>query len=192
MKTKIFVSYYHSEDRFYKDKFEELFTRQNQIFLSGSVHRGDISFDSTRSQVTGNINANYLQTADLVVVLIGQSTFKRYYVDHEIYSAIRNKDHPKGLLGLVLPTREDYNSFSKDWRTYPGRLLDNLKRRYAVVVDWSEDPSFIAKHADDALRNARKYRPDNRRRPLLKNQKGDIPRYGKSAIPRLQPKEYNK
>jgi hypothetical protein len=43
-KHKVFVSYYHAEDQYYRDEFDKRF---NHLFISKSVEPGDIDSDSS-------------------------------------------------------------------------------------------------------------------------------------------------
>ena len=47
-KHKLFISYYHSDDEYYRDKFEKLF---GDLFINKSVQIGDIADDLSEDYI---------------------------------------------------------------------------------------------------------------------------------------------
>lgn len=103
---------------------------------------------------------------------MGPNTWRRYWVDHEIYVGLK-REKPVALLGLVLPNRQDYRSVARFEKLYPRRLHANLKRGFAVVADWTDDPKLVENYARAALRGSKK-KPDNRLETLKKNIKKPV------------------
>ena len=144
---KVFVSYYHDEDQEYKDKFEKMC---RDVIVSKSIQSGDIDTDTNTERVMQRIRDEYLKDSTVTVVLIGQHTWQRKYVDWEIYSSLRLTPSKlrSGLLVILLPTRQDYNKAEYDYCTVPPRLYyNNLKNNnpepYAYVYQWTNKPSDI-------------------------------------------------
>ena len=170
---KVFVSYFHDEDQEYKDRFE---SRCKDVIVSKSIQSGDIDTDTNTERVMQRIRDEYLKDSTVTVVLIGLHTWQRKYVDWEIYSSLRLTPSRlrSGLLGILLPTRQDYKRGTYDYCTVPPRLYDNnLKNNnpepYANVYDWSEDPSEIQKWINKAYSVRNTYIPDLSRERFGKN-----------------------
>ena len=108
---KVFISYYHEDDQYYRDEFERLFSSRHDIIVSKSVNIGDIdpNDNQTTESVRQQIRDKYIRDATVIVVLVGARTWQRKYVDWEIYSGLRDtKKNPRcGLLGIILPSRSE-------------------------------------------------------------------------------------
>ncbi len=168
-KHKVFISYYHDDDQYYKDKFEELF---DDIFINKSVSDGDIDDDLSANYIKRLIQEDYLTDTSVLVVLVGKNTFKRKHVDWEISAALSKKvGGYSGLLGLCLP---NHSAFGKDKYSdddVPPRLVDNLKSGFAKLYDWTTSEQIIKARIEDAF-NARidmKDTIDNSREQFKKN-----------------------
>ena len=57
--------------------------------VSKSIQPGDIDTDTDTERVMQRIRDEYLKDSTVTVVLIGQHTWQRKYVDWEIYSSLR-------------------------------------------------------------------------------------------------------
>lgn len=142
-KHKVFISYYHKTNQEYRDKFEELF---GDIFINKSVEDGDIDEDSSDEYIKRIIQEDYISDASVVVVLCGKKTWQRKHVDWEISAGLNKKvGGYSGLLGIHLPTHPDYKSDKYNSGNIPARLADNLKTKFARIIDWTEDPETIKK-----------------------------------------------
>ena len=58
---KVFISYYHKKDQYYKNKLVEL-GEQNSIFIDASVDTGDISDDLSDERIREIIRDEYLRS----------------------------------------------------------------------------------------------------------------------------------
>ena len=105
---------------------------------------GDIDLNLRTETTYQKIRDEYISNATVTVVLIGPHTWRRKFVDWEIYSSLRHTDYNGrcGLLGIFLPTYplpgNKYNPY-----TIPPRLHDNIECGYAVVRGWSTDPNEV-------------------------------------------------
>lgn len=99
---KVFVSYYHSDDQSYRESFESLFSDYYDIMESRSVDIGDIDPTLNLETIYQKIRNDYLSDSTVTVVLVGQNTWKRKFVDWEIAASIRDtQNNPRsGLLGI--------------------------------------------------------------------------------------------
>ena len=63
-KHKLFISYYHKDDEYYRDRFEELF---GDLFINKSVRYGDIDGDLSTEYIKRLIRENYISDTSVVV-----------------------------------------------------------------------------------------------------------------------------
>lgn len=63
---KVFISYYHKDDQYYRNRFEELF---GDLFISKSVEPGDIDTDVSTEYIKRLIQQNYITDTSVLVVL---------------------------------------------------------------------------------------------------------------------------
>ena len=85
---KVFISYYHAEDQWYKDYLTKLtyYNSDKQklmpIFDDYSVNTGDIDDTYlTDEQIRRKIRDEYMREANVLIVLCGQNTKNRKHVD---------------------------------------------------------------------------------------------------------------
>lgn len=153
---KIFLSYYN-KDELYRQYFVNLF---GDLVINKSVHDGDISAKNSAGYIKRLIQEEYLYDVTMLVVLIGEKTKKRKYVDWEISGALNYKvgDHYAGLLGIVLPTHPDYGKpvCQINKSNFPKRFWANYKSGYAVLIDWAEDRYFLQNAIEVAFKRREK------------------------------------
>jgi len=148
-KHKVFISYYHKDDQYYKERFETLF---GHLFINKSVQDGDISTDVSADYISRLIMDGYISDASVLVVLIGNNTKKRKHVDWEISAALNKKVNGySGLIGLLLPEHNDYprDKFSND--NIPPRLADNATTGYATIYNWTENATSMNTRIENAF-----------------------------------------
>lgn len=155
-KRKTFVGYYHHDDQYYRERFENLF---GDLVISKSVDDGDIDSDNSDEYIKQLIQKDYLCDTTILVVLVGPNTKCRKHVDWEISGALDYKvgDHYSGLLGILLPSHPDYGEgkkYSPD--NLPRRLAANLQSGYAELYDWTEDRVKLQKRIEAAFGRRRK------------------------------------
>lgn len=129
MKHRVFISYHHANDQWYKD---ELIRRgvENEIFEDWSVEIGDISDDLTDEQIREKIRDEYLRSSRVTILLVGTETRYRKHVDWELYSSMHNSKLNKksGIIVVLLP------SAKSEYFTAPN---DNEKKAiYPHVTNW--------------------------------------------------------
>lgn len=137
-RRKTFISYYHKEDQYYKEKFKALF---DDLIVNKSVEDNDIDSDNSDGYIKQLIQKDYLADTTVLVVLIGKNTKHRMHIDWEISGALNVKVGEKysGLLGIKLPDHPDYGTGKSTYNLMPARLADNFKSGYAVIRDWTDD-----------------------------------------------------
>ncbi|MGB7749862.1 MAG: TIR domain-containing protein [Verrucomicrobiia bacterium] len=106
-KRKIFISFHHN-DQVEAEAFIEQWGNRQDVFIPKvlGVSDSDDFIGSTNPEyVMGQIRAKYLGDSTVTIVLIGQCTHSRRYVDWEIKSSLRRGETvPNGLIGFLLPS----------------------------------------------------------------------------------------
>lgn len=168
-KRKTFLSYYNKDEQ-YKKYYENLF---GDLIVNKSVQDGDIDSDNSVGYIKQLIQKHYLSETTVLVVLLGEKTKLRKYVDWEISGALNYKvgDHYAGLLGIVLPTHPDYGKpiYQKNHSNFPKRFWANYESGYAVMIDWTEDRVFMQNSIEKAFRQ--RANNDKRRNSIPQMQK---------------------
>ncbi|MCY3954822.1 MAG: TIR domain-containing protein [Nitrospira sp.] len=175
---KVFISYHHANDQFYKESLVT-FAHKHRIFIDASVDTGDIPGHLTDERIREVIRDEYLRDSTVTIVLVGTETKCRKHVDWEIYSSMHDGvvNKKSGILAINLPgtstnftvshdgekgsvypdvrswtsveTRAEYES---RYPYMPDRLIDNLLEPEAKVsvVPWSRINAARLKFLVDA------------------------------------------
>ncbi len=160
---RVFISYHHANDQSYRNIFQFRFGNRYGAVIPNAVGMNDIEPNLPAETIRRRIRDDYLRDTSVTVVLIGHQTWQRKHVDWEISSSIRNTAlNPRsGLLGLLLPARDDHGSGQFDPGTVPPRLYGNAACGYAVMADWTEDPEELQALVHQAWLNKKSFEPDN-------------------------------
>lgn len=149
VKRKLFISYYHKDDEYYRYKFEELF---GDLFVNKCVHPGDIDTDLGTDYIKRLIREKYISDTSVVIVLVGPKTYCRKHVDWEMSAGLMMKAGGySGLLGLCLPEHPDHGNDKYTEKITPHRLVDNLKTGYAKYYDWPTNRFSIKNWIEEAF-----------------------------------------
>ncbi len=136
---KVFVSYHHACDQYYKELFCENLGNE---FVDKSVEDGDIDVNVKIDTVRQKIRDEFIADATVTVVLVGQCTWQRKHVDWEIGSSLRHtKNNARcGLLGILLPSHYDYKGYTPRLNLIPPRLADNCNQvnAYGAIYKWPD------------------------------------------------------
>jgi len=131
---KVFISYYHRDDQYYRNRFEQLF---GHLFTNKSVELGDIDTDLSTEYIKRLVQQGYISDTSVIVVLVGRNTYGRKHVDWEISAALNKKvGGYSGLLGILLPEFQMTPDDKFMYDDIPPRLADNHKTGYASVYKW--------------------------------------------------------
>lgn len=167
-KHKVFISYHHANDQYYKDTLEQM-NEDHEIFVNRSVSLGDIDEDEEPQKIREIIRDEYLRDTSVLILLVGTETKNRKHVDWEVYSSMRDGPINKksGILVVNLPStnttyiRSTHGDDEKlevhptitEWvsidkrSTYeerfpymPARIIDNFMKSgsYISVINWSQ------------------------------------------------------
>lgn len=95
---KTFLSYHHANEQDLKDHLIE--TYGGDSFIDKSVSDGDINTEVSEDYIMRKIREDYLADTTVTVVLIGEETAQRPFVNSEIQASLWG-DNPAGLIGVV-------------------------------------------------------------------------------------------
>lgn len=108
---KVFISYYHAYDQFYKNQLinkKEFYGGSFQsIFEDCSVHENEIDDTGLSAErIRQIIRDEYIREATVLILLCGQNTKRRKHIDWEIHAAMFDTVlNPKmGILVINLPS----------------------------------------------------------------------------------------
>jgi hypothetical protein len=158
-RSKVFVSYHHQNDQAYYDQFTKLFSEIYEIITDTSIDRKIGSDDVDYQQQV--IRENHITGSSMTIVLCGAETWKRRWIDWEIYMTL-NKEH--ALLGIILPTiaKDLYGNV-----IVPNRLYDNIMSAYADFISWTDNPNALRAAIGTAKDKARQTCRINNSRPRM-------------------------
>lgn len=168
---KVFVSYYHTEDQHYRERFEELFSDVYGIIVSESVRMEDIDgTEFSTAWTRQSIRDKFLRDSTVTAVLVGANTWQQKSVDWKISSSLHQTQYStrSGLLGILLPTYPNPLGKHYDPRTIPPRLHDNIACGFSKIYTWSENPYTVLSWIHYAYKRRTEILPDNSR-DLFKN-----------------------
>lgn len=175
VRRKCFISYHHA-DQIEVSSFIQTFDNFHDIFIYrglGLSIADDIIYSTSTDYVMQRIRELYLSDSTVTIVMIGQCTWARRYVDWEIQSSLRQglANTPNGLLGIKLPSFRNSR--------YPDRLNANLCAAdagiltdcYARVIDYPNNTETLRDWIEDAFhaRTARRELINNPRDRFLNN-----------------------
>ena len=145
---KVFISYHHQNDQWYKDELVR-WGEGNAIFVDKSVDTGDISDELSDQRIREKIRDDYLRDSTVTILLVGIETSRRKHVDWELYSSMYDGPVNKrsGVVVINLPAISD-DSFTVAYGDEEKRLLypeieswvtvnkrEEYKRRYPCMPD---------------------------------------------------------
>lgn len=142
---KVFISYHHAKDQWYKEALVAMAT--GHVFLDRSVHSGDIDERLPDQRIRRIIRDRHLRDSTVTIVLVGAETARRKHVDWEIYSSMFDGPVNKksGILVVSLPLTSDLGRVAhtgertriypdiRKWTSVTSRA--EYKRRYPYMPD---------------------------------------------------------
>lgn len=164
---KVFVSFHHANDQWYKDELVRWGT-ENNVFIDGSVDMGEIPDNWDAQHIREYIRDNHLKDTTVTILLVGTETKNRKHIDWELFSSMYDGKVNKksGILVINLPsvccqyhtlcTKEekeailpnqktwisinDRSEFDKRYPYMPARIIDNLlKKGVSIsVINWGD------------------------------------------------------
>lgn len=163
VRRKVFISY-HKADSDEVNRFIRLFSGAYDTFIArgiGAGMAGDIIDSTDTDYVMSRIRQLYLGDSTVTIVIIGNCTWTRKYIDWELQSSLRSGKTvtPNGLLGIKIPS---FNSGQYPDRLNANLLSDAAKQMgltecYARAIDWPASAEVLRLYIEDAY-NARTLR----------------------------------
>jgi hypothetical protein len=174
IKHKVFISYHHANDQWYKNELLRL-NKVFDIFIDASVDTGDIDDDLPDERIREIIRDEYLKDSTVTILLVGTETKRRKHIDWELFSSMYDGKVNKksGVLIINLPStnctyytashsgeKERIYPENESWmsineraeyeRRYPympDRIIDNLLKSEAKVsvVNWDKISNDVEK-----------------------------------------------
>lgn len=128
--TAVFISYHHRHDQRYYDHFKRLFVSAFGLVVDHSL-QAPINSDNPR-YILRRIRERCIAHASCTLVLCGDATGKRKFIDWEIKSSL---DKCNGLIGVALPCERAHPCAQAD---IPARLADNIASGFALWMTWQQ------------------------------------------------------
>lgn len=142
MVHKVFVSYHHAKDQIRANYLREQYGANNTL-IDRSLQ--EEYKDKTDDEILALIRTKHLKDSTVTIILIGEETSNRKWVDWEIYSSLRGygERSTNGLLAIYLPTAGQV----------PERLKDNIDSGYAVTMKWENISWQLDAKIEEAFKN---------------------------------------
>ncbi|UUX35224.1 TIR domain-containing protein [Fundicoccus culcitae] len=96
---KTFISYHHKNEQDLKDEIIRKGLEGGE-FIDKSVSDGDIDTNLEEDRIMRIIREEFLQDSSVVMVLIGEETSQRPFINSEIQAGLWGSN-PTGLIGVV-------------------------------------------------------------------------------------------
>lgn len=152
VRRKVFICYHH-DDQDEVNAFIDTFDYRHRLFISRSIgfYEDDYIYSWSDNYIISKIRQEYMSDTTVTIVLIGEYTWSRKFVDWEIKASLRQGKmyKPNGLLGINLPY------MGSKYRP-PERLELNLPidkdDGYARYCDYPRSASELADIIDEAYR----------------------------------------
>lgn len=193
---KVFISYHHRNDQWYKEKLVE-FGERHSVFLDRSVDADDIPDDWADERIRREIRDKYLRDSTVTVVLVGRETKRRKHIDWEIHSSMYDGsvNHRSGIVVINLPGisdgqyhaahgdeekrllypnvpswthTEERTEYERRYPHMPDRIIDNLVKPDVKisVVPWRRINEETLEFLIEAAFRCRKDCPYDLSRPM--------------------------
>lgn len=129
MPHKIFISYHHANDQWYKEELLRL-NEVHNIFIDQSVDTGGIDDNLEDQRIREIIRDDYLKDSTVTILLVGTETKNRKHIDWELYSSMYDgqKNKKSGILIVNLP--------STDCAYYTASHSGEKERIYPEIENW--------------------------------------------------------
>jgi len=168
MRYKVFISYHHANDQWYKEELLRLNSIYD-IFIDASVDTGAIDDDLPPDTIRQKIRDEYLKDSTITILLVGTETKNRKHIDWELYSSMYNGQINKqsGIIVINLPstncsyytaahgekekntlypaitswtTINTRKEYERRYPYLPDRIIDNLLKADAKisVLNWND------------------------------------------------------
>lgn len=131
----VFVSYAHRLDQKEVDDFREKFGNKNMVFSDRSLENMDLGHLSDDT-IKNNYIKPKIRDSSVTIILIGEETGGRWWVDWEIYySLLHTKNNGRnGLLGIRIPYKRHFVPKRLKKNMNMGLIIDMPKTKYELEI----------------------------------------------------------
>ncbi|RAP48144.1 MAG: hypothetical protein BZ135_01050 [Methanosphaera sp. rholeuAM6] len=140
----LFISYYHV-DRYFRDRLSKMIG--NHFKTNSSPHNYELCHNFRK--YTEELRKNSSEH-DIFIVLVGNETYKCKNVDWEIDFGLHED---ACVMGLCLPTNDDYLKKDINPKIIPEKLVNNLYAGYASYFDWTDNYDDLENYIEISLNN---------------------------------------
>ncbi|MBQ6444130.1 MAG: TIR domain-containing protein [Methanosphaera sp.] len=142
--VNIYISYFHI-DEYFKNLLNDMIGENYKIKSSPQEYYIKNNFNSYMDQLNSTNNEE-----NIFIVLVGTDTYRSVNVDWELEFGLTHHD---AILGLCLPTNDDYKKDVCTPKTTPTKLLNNLYTGYASYFDWTDSFNDLSEYINIAVNN---------------------------------------
>lgn len=145
---KCFMSFHRDDQNAvlaFKERFDDI---QDAFVFRGQSMPEDIINSWDDDYVMSQIRARFLQDSSVTIVLVGNCTWSRKFVDWEVQASLRQRagGAPNGLLAIVL----DPNRKTNPAPQLPDRVSLNVDSGYARYNWYPQSATELSEWIDDA------------------------------------------
>jgi hypothetical protein len=171
-RRKCFISYHHA-DEVEVQEFIQTFDHNRDVLIArgiGASMSGEIINSMNADYIKSQIRAKYLRDTTVTIVMVGQETWGRKFVDWEIAASLRSTttSSASGLMGITLPSAASFVG-----KQLPARVKDNVdgQQGYAQWWKYPTNASALASMIETTYdsRTSRASLRDNARALRLRN-----------------------
>ncbi|MDO5825311.1 MAG: hypothetical protein BZ137_02560 [Methanosphaera sp. rholeuAM130] len=141
----IYISYFHI-DEYFKNLLNDIIGENYTIKSSPQEYYIKNNFNTYMD----TLNKNNENDENIFIVLVGTDTYRSINVDWELEFGL---SHQNPILGLCLPTNDDYKKDVCTPKNMPTKLLNNLYSGYASYFDWTDSFSDLKEYISISINN---------------------------------------
>ena len=163
IRRKVFISYFKGDKPWVDALVRDYGQQGTGVFIPrvvGVKDEDDFVNSDNPDYIISAIRERYIQDTSVTILIIGQCTHSRKYIDWEIKSSLRQpvKGMPNGLLGLaVAPPKDPFGN--PIWHVLPERFSINYKDKrpdlsYAQYRTWPTNAAELRKWIEESYYSA--------------------------------------
>ena len=147
---KCFVSYHVADI----DEVESFLKSYGTEFIPrciGITEEDDFVDSTNEDYIRRRIREKYLTDSTVTIVLLGQCTWARKFVDWEISSSLRNDPNNKHNGLLIMPVPSMNNRPELPARAKDNYIASNLKKSYTICASYPTTASALRSNINSAF-----------------------------------------
>jgi hypothetical protein len=158
-RRKVFISYFKGDKPWVDALVRDYGQPGTSVFIPrvvGVKDEDDFVDSDNPDYIISAIRERYIQDTSVTIVVVGQCTHSRKYIDWEIKSSLRQPANgmPNGLLGLAVTPPNDYSG-KPIWHVLPDRFSKNYVQNqpdisYARYYNWPASAADLRRWIEEA------------------------------------------